>query len=450
MPVYSHRKFSSELAQVIQQASVLAREWQQDWLGAEHLFCALQAQVPHHTEAALGPLGIAGTTLARCLEQSFNTPSGRPVPQDHFPLTSRVQSALDYAESILFIEGRDCLECADVLRSLFSLESYFLMIHASDLIGEVDAGCLEPWQQRYLAYAQHLRADRWEFPAAQGPSVLRVLHDCGRVLGASVGMEMPMSEWNVKRWGRHAAVFTQCQHGVLRLQLTERYGGQSWWQRRWQRPLYQRLRNALAQIPGGRQGLPGAIFDQLPEAHYGSLNRAWFQGKLPTGQLRKLEPEDHAAGLDILQKLVALDLLPATSPAEMRACLEGEAKEFWVITPSAADLTVVAMAGILQRSPALAADVGSLVYNLTDPAYQRQGYWRTLVAVQLVKARQAGCAKIYLNTTLATRPLWEAVGVRFWNAFEVTYTGFNGGLVLTAEDADFLEAWLAAGSVAET
>ena len=104
MPVYSHRQFSSNLALAIQDAAALAREWQQDWLGVEHLFSALQAREPWEVDLMLQPFGFTGAELARVLKKHYSEPSGRPVPEAH-PFTPRVQAVLDLAESECRLAG---------------------------------------------------------------------------------------------------------------------------------------------------------------------------------------------------------------------------------------------------------------------------------------------------------------------------------------------------------
>ena len=451
MPVYSHRQFSSNLALAMQDAAVLAREWQQDWLGVEHLFSALQAREPEEVDLMLQPFGFTGAELARVLKKHFNMPSGRPVPQAH-PLAPRVQAALDLAESECKLAGRRTTECLDVLQSLFELDSYFLMVHAADLTKEVTGFVRFPWQSRFLAYAHRLRQDRWEFPVEALPVLRSRLQSCGRLHGVPESWELRQAAWVVKSGWASAYLSTQCEQSVIRLQLAERHGWQTGRQRcqLWlSRGLYRRLRAALAEVPGGQNGLPGALYDRSEDEAYGSLQHGWFEGKRAVPPVRRITASEVRDCQQIYTRLVQNKQVPVIDAQEIEKSLIKESANFFGIHGGEHGTTLMAFGGLTLPNVAQNLRVANLVFNLVDPAHHRKGYWRTLVAVQLLVAWRAGYPLIYLSAFSASRPCWEAVGVRFGWATHKEFTEFHGWLRVTEVDALFLENWLLEAGITE-
>jgi ATP-dependent Clp protease ATP-binding subunit ClpA len=118
MPLDSHRKITPELKSALEQSAGLAQQWEQDWLGVEHLFLTVQRQEPEQVEALLRPLGITAEALCGLIEESYSThPSGRPVPR-MVPLSWRLRKVLDSAEAEVKADGRHHTGCEDIVRAI--------------------------------------------------------------------------------------------------------------------------------------------------------------------------------------------------------------------------------------------------------------------------------------------------------------------------------------------
>ena len=448
-----YRRLDPTLDAALQAAAGQARDWGQDYVGAEHVFCGIL-----ETEDDDGPgrrvlaeLEVDPAEVRARVKKIAGLPAGREIPAV-LPMTARCIRILDWAEDIRCRRKALTMDAGHVMESMLT-EGGNVPFHcvAWHLKSLPNGDASRPaWLGQFQHVLTEAQGEAWSFPHEALHEVLQAIQPALLPWDRRAG---PQSFKLAKWWHELAGIVHQGREEVLVFIRPKKDIG--WWERWWYRRFYARKTAALRALKNGPGLPPGVLERRWPKTDdqfAGSLERGWFESRTPAGRLRNLAPEDRDWAVALHTMLEENGQVPSGFTNEFIQWLS-EGPELRYAMELDGQLTGccgIILCHIPQEGETSEAgdqqvmDLAILTFGLIHPEWQGRGLGTTQLAARLVLARRLGWRVARVSATEQSVNWLERLGFHFWQIHRSGQEapGFIGSVLLTDDDAAFLETWL--------
>jgi hypothetical protein len=260
--ILSHRQLGPAMDDALQEAALQATAWQQDYVGAEHLFCGILK-----TETTPGPgcrvlsqLEVNPQGVLKTIAEIAGMPAGRPIPS-RLPLTARSVRLLNMAEKIRRRRKAKEVDAGHVMEAILT-EGENVPFHGVGIelrFLPEGTGPGTEWQREFVRQLTWNRGEGWLFPLEAREALFNALPPSLTPWDSRQGTQ----EFRIKRWWwqvKGVIHESPTQFIVWFPMRMERV-----WLEKWFEPFYRRATAALRSVPGARHLAPSMIQQIWPD-----------------------------------------------------------------------------------------------------------------------------------------------------------------------------------------